>query len=195
MEVVLRGASRLLGDCKVGNIGRKIWKIKQEGSSELKAQNTTLKLKINDLQVTMQAQDAEVCRLRTKTEGLDRIRAFIGNSGDIVAKAHLFNNEVKKEEHLSQQKIVTILVKFGGRIETALEEMRKLLAGKEEAQPRPPPAPLAASSSPRKKTQQVLDDLRERLQEQKSQEPATVVLSESTSATVLGAKPTESAQQ
>ena len=80
MEVVLRGASRLLGDFKVGNIRKEIWKLKEEETSELKAHNTTLKKKINDLKATMQVQDAEVRRLRTKIEGIERIRAFLSNS-------------------------------------------------------------------------------------------------------------------
>ena len=129
MEVVLRGASRLLGDCKLGNIGKEIRKLKQEDGSDLKAHNKALKLKITDLQVTVQAQDAEVRRLRTKAEGVERISAFLGSSSDVVTKAHLFDNDVKKEDKLSQQKIVQILVKFAGRIEAAMEEMRKLLPG------------------------------------------------------------------
>ena len=52
---------------------------------------------------------------------------------------HLFDNEVKAEGHLSAQKIITILVKYGHKMEATLREMRKLL---------PRPSAAAGSSQP-----------------------------------------------
>ena len=49
MELVIKGATKLLGDCKTGNIGKEIKKLKEEDNSELKAHNTQLKIRINDL--------------------------------------------------------------------------------------------------------------------------------------------------
>ena len=59
----------------------------------------------------------------------EEIWEAIGYSGDIINKAHLFDNEIKKEGHLSAQKIITILVRYGHKMETTLGEMRKLLPG------------------------------------------------------------------
>ena len=53
MELVIKGATKLLGDCKVGNISKETRKLKEEDSSELKAHNAQLKIRVNDLQVTV----------------------------------------------------------------------------------------------------------------------------------------------
>ena len=44
MEAATREASKLLGDCKAGNICNELKKLKQEGNTEVKAHNTQLKL-------------------------------------------------------------------------------------------------------------------------------------------------------
>ena len=44
MEAITREASKLLGDCKAGNICKELKKLKQEDNLELKAYNTQLKL-------------------------------------------------------------------------------------------------------------------------------------------------------
>ena len=51
MELVLKGATKLLGDCKTRNICKKIRKLKEEDNSELKTHNIYLKLRIDDLQM------------------------------------------------------------------------------------------------------------------------------------------------
>ena len=95
IELVIKGATKLFGDCKVGNISKEIRKLKEEDSSELKAHNAQLKIRIKDLHVTVKAQDEEIRRLRAMTEDIERIREFIGHTGDVITKAHLFDNEVK----------------------------------------------------------------------------------------------------
>ena len=49
IEAVTREASKLLGDCKAGNICKELKKLKQEDNLELKAHNTQLKVRVNDL--------------------------------------------------------------------------------------------------------------------------------------------------
>ena len=75
--------------------------MKEEDNSKLKTHNTHLKLWICDLYATVKAQDEEIRRLKAKTEGIEQFREFIGHTGDVVTKAHLFDNEVKIEDHLS----------------------------------------------------------------------------------------------
>ena len=60
MELVLKGVTKLLGDCKTGNITKEIRKLKEEDNSELKTHNTHLKLRIGDLQLRVKAQDEEI---------------------------------------------------------------------------------------------------------------------------------------
>ena len=52
MGVVIRTATKLLGDCKAGNIGREIKKLQAESGSGLKEENEDLKRQIAELQVT-----------------------------------------------------------------------------------------------------------------------------------------------
>ena len=64
-----------------------------------------------------------------KKEGLDWIREVIGNLGDLVNKAHLFDNYIKTEMPLSLPKVIAILVSIGQKMEVILVEMRKLVSG------------------------------------------------------------------
>ena len=129
MELVIKGNTKLLGNYKAKNIGKEIKKLNKEDNLEPKAHNTQLKIWINDLQVTVKVQDEEIRQLRAMAKGLEKIWEFVGHTGDIITKAHLFDNEVKTEDHLSAQKIITVLVKFGHKMEAKLREMRKLLPG------------------------------------------------------------------
>ena len=130
-----------------------------------------------------------------KTEAIEQIWEFIGHTGDVVTRAHLFDNEVKTEDHLSVQKIITVLVKYGYKMEETLGEMRKLLpkptaAGTSQPQPQTTIAP-----SPKGKAQQMMDSFKERLQQRKVQEAVaaaakiTVPTPEVFPATVLVASP------
>ena len=55
MELVIKGATKFLSDCKAGNISKEISKLKEEDSSKVKAHNAQLKIRVNDLQVTVKA--------------------------------------------------------------------------------------------------------------------------------------------
>ena len=101
MELVLKGATKLLSDCKTGNIYKEIWKLKEEDNSELKTHNTHLKLRIGNLQATVKAQDEQIRQLKAEMEAMEQIHELISHTGDVVTKAHLFDNEVKIKDHLS----------------------------------------------------------------------------------------------
>ena len=195
MESVLKGATKILGDCKTRNICKEIRKLKEEDNSELKTHNTHLKLQIGDLQLKVKAQDEEIRQLKARTEAMEQIREFIGHMGDVVTKAHLFNNEVKTEDHLSVQKIITVLVKYRHKMETTLVEMRKLLPGPSTPGTSQPLPQAVVSLAPKGKTQQMLDDLKGRLQERKAQEAVVaaakimVPTPEVSPAAVLGTTP------
>ena len=64
-----------------------------------------------------------------KAERLKRIREAIGHPGDVLNKVHFFDNDIKAKGQSSAQEIITILVKFGHKMETTFGEMRKLFSG------------------------------------------------------------------
>ena len=130
MELVIKGASKFLGNCKAGNICKELKKLKEKDTASLEATNTTLSSQVHELKVILALKKDEIRVLKEQqAEYLGRIREVIGHSGDIVNKAHLFDNKIKIEGHLSAQKIITILVKYGHKMETTLGEMWKLLPG------------------------------------------------------------------
>ena len=96
----------------------------------LEANNAKLADQVADHEVEIAKKDEEIRQLHTQSkEGLDRIRNFIGNPGDIVNKAQLFDNEIKSEWQLLTSKIVNVLVEFVRKREATLVEMPKLLLG------------------------------------------------------------------
>ena len=138
MEIVIRNATKLLGDCKAGNLNKEIRKLKEESGSGLKANNEHLKLRITELQGIIKSQGAEVERLRARNADLGKIREALALPGHVLNRAQLFDEDIKREGHLSGQKILTILVKYGHKMEATLEEMRKLLPRPVEAKPSQP---------------------------------------------------------
>ena len=86
---------------------------------------------------------------------LGKIRDALIFPGDVINRSLLFTEDIKKEGHMNGQKILTILVKYGHKMDATLAEMRKLLPGSvevgssrpEQTPPPPPSAPSAPSSS------------------------------------------------
>ena len=77
-----------------------------------------------DFKVEIAKKNEEIRPLCAQSkEGLDRIRDFIGNLGDVVNKAQLFDNYMKTEEQLFAPKIDIVLVEFGRKMDTTLIEM------------------------------------------------------------------------
>lgn len=54
---------------------------------------------------------------------MDRIKNFIGNPGDVINKAWLFDNDIKTNGHIFVAKVVAILVEFNWQMELTLAEM------------------------------------------------------------------------
>ena len=71
MELVLKEATKFLGDYKTRNICKEIRKLKEEDNSELKTHDTHLKLRIDELQLRMKVQDEEIRQLKAKTEAME----------------------------------------------------------------------------------------------------------------------------
>ena len=102
---------------------------------------------------------------------MGHIQEVIGHSSDIINKVHLFDNEVKTKGHFSAQKIITILVKYGHKMETILGEIWKLLPGLSTASRSSQPSIPTAKHQPQKEaTHQLFEELKDRLQQRKVQE-------------------------
>ena len=102
MELVIKGASKLLSNCKARNIYKELKKLKEKDTVSLEATNATMSSQVQELKVALALKDGEIRDLKgQQVESLGRIREVIGNSGEVVNKAHLFDNDVKTKGQLS----------------------------------------------------------------------------------------------
>ena len=87
LEYVTNGACKLLDNWKPTNLCKKLEKIQQKNIATLEANNATLAAKVADLEVVIAKKDEELQPLQAQSkEGLDWIRDFIGNPGNVVNK-------------------------------------------------------------------------------------------------------------
>ena len=129
LELVTKGASKLLGDCKVRNIVKELKKLKHNDTASLEATNAILSSQVVELKMTLVLKEDKIQELNgEKAERLKRIQEAIGHLGDVMNKACLYDDDVRAEGQLSAQKIIIILVKFGHKMKTILGEIRKLLS-------------------------------------------------------------------
>ena len=107
LELVTKGASKLLGDCKVGNIVKELKKLKQKDTASLEAANANLSSEVTELKMALVLKDDKIRELKAqKAERLERIREAIGHPGNVMNKARLFDDDVKAEGQLLAQKII-----------------------------------------------------------------------------------------
>ena len=140
MEYVTKGACKLLSNYRSTNNCKKLEKLQQKDTVTLEANNTLLVVKVADLEVALAKKDKDIRQLQVQSkEGLDWIRGFIGNPGDIMNKARFFDNDMKTEGKLSAPRFITIMVDFRRKIEATLVEIQKLVS---ELQPKPSQALL-----------------------------------------------------
>ena len=63
---------------------------------------------------------------------------FVGFSGDVVTKARLYDQCMKKPEAVSAPKVLLMLVNFSGRVEGLLKDLQLLLQhGRQEQEAEP----------------------------------------------------------
>ena len=107
MEYLTKGAYKLLGNYKSIDLCKELEKVvKKKDTTTLEAKNAMLAAQVADLKVEIALKDKEFRQLRAQSkEGLDQIRDFIGNPGNIVNKAQLFDNDIKTEGQLLVPKI------------------------------------------------------------------------------------------
>ena len=128
MEVVIKGASKLLGNCKAGNIVKELKKLKEKDTASLKVANKKLQLEVDQLKVALALKEDEVKDLKVqKTEALKEIQEIVGHPGNTLNKAKLFDNYINKEVKIMLSKVITILYNFHKKMEAVLGEIRKLV--------------------------------------------------------------------
>ena len=97
LKYVTKGACKLLGKCKPMDLCKELEKmVERKDTTTLEANNAKLVGQVADLRVEIAKKNEEIRKLHTQSkEGLDQIQDFIGNPGDFVNKARLFDSKVK----------------------------------------------------------------------------------------------------
>ena len=81
--MVIKGVSKLLGDCKMENMK----KLKEKGMSTLEAQNASLTTEVADLKVELALRNKEIRELKMRAQSLKQIRKVVGTPRNILNKA------------------------------------------------------------------------------------------------------------
>ena len=142
MEVVIKEASKLLGDCKAGNIVKELKKLKEKDSTALEAANRKLQQEVDELKIALALKEDEIKNFKElKVEVLKEIWEIVDHLGDILNKAKLFNVYINKDMKITMPKLIAILHGFQKKMEAALGEIRKLVSRSAGEASRPPLLP------------------------------------------------------
>ena len=66
--------------------------------------------------------------LRKQLRSFDILKKAIGEPGNVVNKARLFDEDVRLDGEVSTAKVIKVLVTFTQKVETALVEIRKVFS-------------------------------------------------------------------
>ena len=135
-------ASKLLSDCKVGNIVKELKKLQKKDTKSLEKE-------VVDLKVELTLRKDEINELKVKIRCLELIKEVVGAPGDVLNKACFFNKDIKTEGDVSAAKIVKVLVTFTRKMETALVDIQKIVSGSSTGESSRP-SMLPPTETPRK---------------------------------------------
>ena len=139
MEVVIKEASKLLGDCKAGNIVKELKKLKEKDTESLEAANWKLWQEVDELKIALVLKEDEVKKFKAlRMEALKEIREIVGHSGNIFNKAKPFDEYINKEVKITMPKVIAIPHGFHKKMEAALGEIQKLVSGSVGESSQPP---------------------------------------------------------
>ena len=122
LDTITTRASKLLGDCKEGNIVKELKKLKEVDTKSLEN-------KVANLKVELASRKNEVEDLKKQVRYLEQIKEAVGAPGDVFNKACLFDEDIKTKGEVSAAKIVKVLVTFIRKMETTLVDIRKIVSG------------------------------------------------------------------
>ena len=64
MEIVIKRASKLLGNCKARNICKELKKLREKDTTSLEASNVALIAQVQELKVSLALKKDEICVLK-----------------------------------------------------------------------------------------------------------------------------------
>jgi hypothetical protein len=138
MDAVVKGASKLLGDCKASNICKELKKLKATDTAPLEAANRTLRTEVIELNQKLGKARDDIERIKmVKTDAVIEILELVKTPGDALNRAVLFNEFVSKGVPVNLVKMVEILRGFHNKMEAALGELRNMVPRLVQRMPQP----------------------------------------------------------
>ena len=166
LDTITIKASKLLGDCKVGNIEREIKKLQA-------VETKSLENRIADLRVELAVQSNEIEDLWKQVKSFELLKKAIGEPGNVINKARLFNEDVKLDAEVSAAKVIKVLVTFTWKVEIALVEIRKVFFTTAVEDSSQPPRPIPTETPCKEKP---LSKVKTPLPQQPEKEPIVETL-------------------
>jgi hypothetical protein len=138
LETVVKGASKLLGDCKASNICKELKKLKAADTAPLEAANQTLRTEVIELNQKLGKARDDIERIKmVKTDAVTAILELAKTPGDALNRAVLFNEFMAKGVPVNLVKMVEILRGFHNKMEAALGELRNMVPRLVQRTPQP----------------------------------------------------------
>ena len=131
MEHITRGVNRALGNCGPGNILRELAKRTDRKQVEaLETEKAQLAAQVAAMTRELAQKSEEIRKYEAEqTVVLSRVRQLVGHPGEIVNKAHLYDQLMESADPSSARQTLPILVKYSRSMKDLLKEIQKLLPG------------------------------------------------------------------
>jgi len=149
LEHIVRGASKALGNCSAGNILRELAKRTDRSKVEtLENEKAQLTAQVEAMTKELTQKSEEIRRYKAEqTVVLSKVRELVGQPGEVVNKAHLYDQLLESADPASARQTLQILVKYSRTMKDLLAEIRKILPPRGTPRrildPGPPGSPTA----------------------------------------------------
>ena len=130
MEYITRGVNRALGNCGPENILQKLAKRTDRKQVEtLETEKAQLAAQVAAMTMEIALKSEEIRKYQAKQAVvLSRVRELVGHPGEVVNKAHLYNQLMESADPSSARQTLQFLVKYSRSMKDLLTEIWNLLA-------------------------------------------------------------------
>ena len=129
MEHITRGVNRALDNCGPGNILQELAKRTDRKQVEtLETKKAQLVAQVAAMIQELAQKSEEIRKYQAEqVVVLSRVRELVGHPGEVVNKAHLYDQLMKSTDPSSARQTLKILVKYSRSMKDLLNEIQKLL--------------------------------------------------------------------
>ena len=129
MEHITRGVNWALDNCRPGNILRELAKRTDRKKVEaLETEKTQLAAQVAAMTQELTQNNEDIRRYHVEhAVVLTRVRELVGHPGEVVNKAHLYDQLMESADPVSARQTLPILVKYSYTMNDLIKEIQKLL--------------------------------------------------------------------